>query len=97
MKVVRDVITCGFGDGSGQPGPICPQRPSTGFYPGGHGAIPGARPGLVPGSWVGPTLVFPGVLNPGIPSMIPLSNNIVNFQGTQVQIASSNDNAGSCC
>lgn len=93
VKAVRDTIS----ELNGMPGVpptqpqpenvLCPVRPSTGFFPGGNGAIPNARRGLVPGTWIGPTLIFPGVLNPGIPTTIPLPNQQVNGGGTQVQIA----------
>ena len=67
---------------------ICPPRRSTGFFLGGgnNPTIPRARPGLLPGTWIGPTLIFPGVLNPGIPTTIPPTNRIVSGQGTQVQV-----------
>lgn len=65
---------------------LCPQRRSTGFFPGGNGMIPRARPGLLPGTFIGPTLIFPGVINPGIPTTIPPMNAIVSQQGTQVQV-----------
>jgi hypothetical protein len=63
---------------------LCPKRRSTGFFPGGD--IPAPKPGLMPGTFVGPTLVFPGVLNPGIPSTSPLANVIVNPTGTLIQV-----------
>jgi len=99
VKVVRDTITTtltgtGVGVGVGgmvTPGQqqvqICPPRMSTGFFPGGNGTIPGARPGMVPGTWIGPTLIFPGVLNPGIPSTIPLPNTTVSTTGSVVQLS----------
>jgi hypothetical protein len=95
VKVVRDVVTNGLaangmGATPGQLPPLCPTRSSMGFFPGGNGTIPPPRQGLVPGSYVGPTLIFPGVLNPGIPTMIPLQNNIVTTQGSLVQIAGPN-------
>jgi len=95
VKVVRDMITNNLtgtgamgmaGTGMQQP-PVCPPRRSTGFFPGGDGTIPNARPGLLPGTWIGPTLVFAGVLNPGIPTTIPPTNPVANNNGTQVQIA----------
>jgi len=99
VKVVRDVVTdtLGNGMGSGTTGVVingtnnngtmlCPQRRSTGFFPGGNGTIPRARPGILPGTFVGPTLIFPGVLNPGIPTTIPPMNTILSQQGTQVQV-----------
>lgn len=100
-KVVRDVITNGFGgtgavaggmtgtEGGQRQTQICPMRRSTGFYPGGDLSIPAPRPGLIPGTFIGPTLVFPGVLNPGIPTTLPPTNPIVNATGTQIQIAPS--------
>lgn len=88
VKVVRDVVTNGLvSTAAEQLAPLCPVRPSMGFFPGGNGLIPSARPGLIPGTFVGPTLIFPGVLNPGIPSLIPLQNNVVSTQGSIVQIA----------
>ncbi len=87
IKVVREVTTGIAGGGGGQPPvAICPPRRSSGFFPGGNGTIPAPRPGLIPGTFIGPTLVFPGVLNPGIPSTIPFPNNIRSFTGSQVQI-----------
>ena len=83
--VVRDVITTGMGGGGG-PTIVCPARMSTGFFPGG-GGIPSARPGLIPGTWIGPTLIFGGVLNPGIPTTLPPTNPTINTTGTQVQIS----------
>ncbi|MFZ5814854.1 MAG: DUF3794 domain-containing protein [Bacillota bacterium] len=73
---------------AGQQVPICPERRSTGFFPGGNGFIPGPRPGPVPGSWVGPTLIFPGVLNPGVPTTFPPTNvTVAGAAGpTQVQV-----------
>lgn len=81
---------------------VCPQRQSMGFFPGGNGTIPAPQRGLLPGTWIGPTLVFPGVLNPGIPTGIPLANRpLRSGVGTQVQIAEpglgahdNNDNNG---
>lgn len=102
VKVVRDVVTnnlsgsgAGFSSGvniNGTNGTngngLCPQRQSTGFFPGGNGTIPAPRPGLLPGTWIGPTLIFPGVLNPGIPTTIPVANQTLGTGiGTQVQIA----------
>lgn len=89
VKVVRDVITnnVGAGAGANQEVPLCPPRRSTGFFPGGNGTIPAPRPGPLPGSWIGPTLLFPGVLNPGIPTAIPPANIIVAPSPSQVQIA----------
>jgi len=96
VKVVRDVVTNGLdttvpptvlGLAPGQIPPLCPARPSMGFFPGGNGVIPPARAGLIPGTFVGPTLIFPGVLNPGIPTLIPLQNNVVSTQGSIVQVA----------
>ncbi|HLO04790.1 MAG TPA: DUF3794 domain-containing protein [Symbiobacteriaceae bacterium] len=63
---------------------LCPPRRSTGFFP---GKIPTAQPGLIPGSWVGPTLVFQGVLNPGIPTLLPPANvPSATAQDNQIQI-----------
>ncbi|MEW8977243.1 MAG: DUF3794 domain-containing protein [Symbiobacterium sp.] len=81
---ISGVIINGNGNGGGTA--LCPQRRSTGFFPGGNGTIPRARPGLLPGTWIGPTLIFPGVLNPGIPTTIPPMNQIMSLQGTQVQV-----------
>ncbi|HWI51955.1 MAG TPA: DUF3794 domain-containing protein [Symbiobacteriaceae bacterium] len=64
---------------------LCPKRRSTGVFPGSN-RIPAPKPGLIPGTWVGPTLVFAGVLNPGIPSTSPVANVIVNPTGTQIQV-----------
>ncbi|MBP2017714.1 hypothetical protein J2Z79_001099 [Symbiobacterium terraclitae] len=100
VKVVRDVVTDTLGNGMGASttgvvvngngnnngAMLCPQRRSTGFFPGGNGTIPRAKPGLLPGTFVGPTLIFPGVLNPGIPTTVPPMNAIVSLQGTQVQV-----------
>lgn len=92
-KVVRDVITStltgGGTTGTGaQQAAVCPPRMSTGFFPGGAGEIPRPRPGNVPGTWIGPTLIFPGVINPGIPSTIPFANTIVaTTTGNQIQVA----------
>lgn len=63
---------------------LCPKPRSTGFFPG--GPIPAPKPGLTPGTWIGPTLVFPGVLNPGIPALSPLPNVILSPASTQVQV-----------
>lgn len=93
VKVAREETTTGTnvtGGAAGQPPTmLCPQRMSTGFFPGGNGTIPPARPGLVPGTFIGPTLIFPGVLNPGIPSTLPFANQIVSTRGSQIQLASS--------
>ena len=70
---------------------LCPRRRSTGVFAGGR-RIPAPRPGLVPGTFIGPTLVFPGVLNPGIPSTSPLANVIVNPTSNQIQVTGNNDN-----
>lgn len=91
MKVVRDVITKNLDDSGSDCERICPPRRSTGFYPGGDGCIPAPRKGLLPGTFIGPTLVFPGVLNPGIPTTVPPTNPTVNNFGTQVQIAQAQD------
>lgn len=64
---------------------LCRRPRSMGHFP--FGRIPAAKPGPVPGTWIGPTLLFPGVLNPGIPSTIPLANVIVNPAGTLIEIA----------
>ncbi|HYF94362.1 MAG TPA: DUF3794 domain-containing protein [Symbiobacteriaceae bacterium] len=64
---------------------LCPKVRSTGVFPGSK-RIPAPKPGLIPGTWIGPTLVFPGVLNPGIPSTSPVANVIVNPAGNQIQI-----------
>lgn len=63
---------------------LCPKRPTTGFFQG--VGIPSPKPGPFPGTWVGPTLIFAGTLNPGIPSAFPFPNTIVNNRGTLVQI-----------
>lgn len=94
VKVVRDVVTDTFGNGMGmgvnggmqRQVALCPERRSTGFFPGGNGMIPRVRKGGLPGTWVGPTLIFPGVLNPGIPTTFPPSNTIVSKVGTQIQV-----------
>lgn len=65
---------------------FCPARRSTGFFPGGQGLIPAPTPGPLPGTWIGPTLVFPGVLNPGIPTRIPPTNHIQNNSTAQIQV-----------
>jgi hypothetical protein len=93
VKVVRDVITTGMGGGGGGPTTVCPARMSTGFFPGG-GGIPNARPGLIPGTFIGPTLIFGGVLNPGIPTTLPPTNPVVNTTGTQVQISPAANQTG---
>lgn len=95
MKVVRDTITNGMnGTPNGNQNMVCPARRSTGFFPGGDGTIPGARPGLIPGTWIGPTLIFAGVLNPGIPTTLPPTNPVVNTTGTQVQITPAANQTG---
>lgn len=71
---------------------LCPKRRSTGTFPGGR--IPSPRPGLQPGTWIGPTLIFPGVLNPGIPSLSPLGNVIVNPSGNQIQVTGNGNGNG---
>jgi hypothetical protein len=63
---------------------FCGKARSMGFFPG--GGIPQAQEGLIPGTFIGPTLIFPGVLNPGIPTRLPLLNETVGKTGTQVQI-----------
>ncbi|HWI66718.1 MAG TPA: hypothetical protein VNT75_33305 [Symbiobacteriaceae bacterium] len=75
------------GAGAAQIPPVCPPRRSTGFFPGGDGTIPAPRPGFLPGTFIGPTLVFAGVLNPGIPTTFPPATPTINTLGTQVQIA----------
>jgi hypothetical protein len=91
VKVVREVVNGGMAGGAvgvmGQQVSICPPRRSTGFFPGGNGTIPPARPGRLPGTFIGPTLIFPGVINPGIPTKIPPANFITSNKGTQVQLA----------
>lgn len=88
-------------NGNGQQQMICPQRQSMGLFPGGNGTIPAPQRGLLPGTWIGPTLIFPGVLNPGIPTTVPLANRpLTSGVGTQVQIAqpglgADNNNNGS--
>lgn len=86
VKVVRDTVTNGIDDSSGHDVCLCPPRRSTGFFPGGNGMIPGARPGLLPGSFIGPTLIFAGVLNPGIPTKIPPANPVIAPSPSQVQV-----------
>lgn len=98
VKVVRDTITNGITTtGVGATGAVtttnqqmmdmvCPQRRSTGFFPGGDGTIPRPQPGLIPGTWIGPTLIFPGVLNPGRATTLPLRNPVANTNFTQVQV-----------
>lgn len=71
---------------------LCPKRPTTGFFPG--GGIPAPKPGPFPGTWVGPTLIFPGPLNPGIPSAFPFPNTIVNPGGTLVQLTGGTETGG---
>jgi hypothetical protein len=39
----------------------CARRRTTGLVTGGSDGVPDAQPGLVPGSFVGPTILFPGV------------------------------------
>lgn len=63
---------------------LCPKRRSTGVHS--SGRIPAPRPGMIPGTWIGPTLLFDGFLNPGIPALSPLSNIIVNPTGSQIQL-----------
>lgn len=67
---------------------LCKKPRSMGSFPGGR--IPRAKPGLVPGTFIGPTLTFPGVLNPGIPALSPLPNVIVNPTGTLIQVTEGN-------
>ncbi|MFZ5827967.1 MAG: hypothetical protein ACOY94_26985 [Bacillota bacterium] len=68
--------------------PLCPERRSTGLFlgGGGNGLIPGPRPGPLPGSWIGPTLLFAGVLNPGVPTTIPPTSPVVAPTPSQVQV-----------
>lgn len=75
--------------GTAQQPAVCPPRASTGFSPESifTGVIPPARAGRIQGTWVGPTLTFEGVLNPGIPTLFPPTAAPVNTLGTQVQIA----------
>jgi hypothetical protein len=40
----------------------CAHRRTTGLVIGGSDGVPDAHPGLVPGSFVGPTILFPGVM-----------------------------------
>ncbi len=63
---------------------ICPQRRSTGFHP--TGIIPAAQQGPFTGTWVGPTLVFSGVLNPGIPTAFPPGSLIQAPSFSQIQV-----------
>lgn len=83
-------VTAGAGvvldGGAGRAVGLCPVRRSTGFFPGGNGVIPRAQPGPFLGTWVGPTLVFPGVLNPGVPTLVPGSNTILAPGGSQIQV-----------
>lgn len=86
VKVVREVVTTGVTGAGGTPTPsataLCPTPRSTGFFPGGQGTIPAATPGPLPGTFVGPTLIFPGVLNPGIPTRFPTANHLIG--GTEL-------------
>lgn len=84
VKVVRETVTNNLNCNTDQE--VCPPRRSTGFFPGGNGTIPGARPGPLPGTFIGPTLIFPGVLNPGIPTTIPPANIIATTTTSQVQV-----------
>jgi hypothetical protein len=84
VKVVRE-LTSGQAAGVGQQVQLCPPRRSTGFFPGGTGLIP-PRPGIIPGSFIGPTVTFPGVLNPGIPTLIPPASPVTAPTSSQVQI-----------
>lgn len=91
VKVVRDTVTdmlngMGVSMGNQRMVALCPERRSTGFFPGGNGRIPMARKGGLPGTFIGPTLIFPGVLNPGIPTTFPPANTIVSKVGTQIQV-----------
>lgn len=91
VKVVRETITSGLAGAAGgaaAPTAICPPRPSTGTFLGGGpaGVIPAPRPGLLPGTFIGPTLVFPGVLNPGIPTTIPVASVPVATAGLSSQV-----------
>jgi len=98
-KVVRSVISNGMaaapsaiagrmttvnGNGTVPDAMLCPQRRTTGFHP--TGSIPLAQPGPVAGSWVGPTLIFGGVLNPGIPGAFPPSNTVFTGSFSQLQV-----------
>lgn len=89
VKVVREAVMNQVGAAAGgaaaQTQEICPPRRSTGFFP--SGEIPPPRPGLIPGSFIGPTLIFPGVINPGIPTTVPVANTLTSTQSTQVQIS----------
>jgi hypothetical protein len=97
VKVVREMVTTTLaggqaGAGGQQQTQLCPTRMSTGIFAGG-GLIPPARPGLVRGSWIGPTGIFPGVLNPGIPTTLPLPNTIISTVGSQIEIVGQNPTA----
>jgi hypothetical protein len=92
VKVVRETITstlaggaAGGAAGTTTMAAICPPRRSTGFFPGGAGTIPPPRPGLLPGTFIGPTLLFSGVLNPGIPTTIPVAS-VPTGTGTSSQV-----------
>ncbi len=86
VKVVRDTVSNGVNGCNQITGPLCPERRSTGFFPGGNGRIPRPQPGPVPGTWIGPTLIFPGVLNPGIPDTVPQTRGPRHDTSTLVQV-----------
>ena len=71
----------------GTSGGLCPPRPTTGFVAGNTGTVPPPTPGPLPGTWIGPTITFPGVLGPGAPSAIPPTGGVHSTQPAQVQIA----------
>lgn len=87
VKAVRDTITNQV-NGVDEVNQLCPERRSTGIFLGGGGTglIPGPRRGPVPGSWIGPTLLFGGVLNPGIPTTFPPTSTIIAATPSQVQV-----------
>jgi hypothetical protein len=74
LKVIRPGGACGHTHAVTDD-KICPAPQTTGLAMGApHGQVPFAQPGVIPGSWVGPTLLFPGFINPGRPTGLPPSN-----------------------
>lgn len=92
VKVVRGMIANQVTGAAGVSGvtneeDLCPPRRTTGLVlGGGNGIIPPPRRGLLPGTWIGPTLLFAGVINPGIPTTIPPRSPIVATTPSQIQV-----------
>jgi hypothetical protein len=86
VRVVRPTTSTSITSTTTAATTTCPTVRSQGFFPGGDGTIPRARPGIIPGTFIGPTLIFPGVLNPGRATTLPLANPTVNNPGTIIEI-----------